>query len=127
MFGLIIRRTALTESFISREVDRFRRHFGGEPDSDEYLVALSLAMSYPDLQHAAKELTDAGCELGQDFVETASVSGVLGGVPPWLCESLEKSVVSEETRSKYSPEIIATMEAQPWRVYSFVKVSDDDA
>lgn len=51
MFGLIIRRNASTEPFVSREVERFRKYFGRDPESDEHLVALSLAMSSHRCRH----------------------------------------------------------------------------
>lgn len=78
-------------------------------------------MSYPDLQFSSKKLVDAGCVQGLDFVETMSLEGILGGVPEWLGESLEKLTVSDETRSKYPQEVIAQMEATLWRVYSLVE------
>src|SRR5436190_622173 len=116
MYGLIIRRCPCSEAFISR-VSRF----GKEPDSDEHLVAMTVAMSYRDLQHASAQLVDAGCKQGRDFVETMSSEGIIGGVPDWLSESLVPPVISEEMRAKWPADIIAGMEATRWRVYALVE------
>lgn len=101
-YGLILRKNAKTEAYISQCIGHdMARGTGSYVNQDERLYACSIAMNPMDAEFAVKALTEQGMTQGEDFVVTTSTEGVWGEVPAWLQAMPEQTAQGDRPPSMY--------------------------
>ena len=113
--GLILRKNERTRAFIEQQISNLleispdaRAHL----NEDEHLIAFTMAMSGNDLELTIDELKAQHAVYGTDFVATGSSKGVLGELPPWLCEKAVR-VASEYNQLVKFYSFVACEAAEP--------------
>jgi hypothetical protein len=81
--GILIERTKKNRLAIARVARRIGPWMRRRTEQDDYLIALSFAMSIHDTSWARRLFEDSGCVAGKDFVQFTG-DALIGDIPNWL-------------------------------------------